>query len=124
VETPCLYAGKGRKERIRKARESLAKVGLEEKRFFHYPNQLSGGQRQRVAIARALINDPDIIFADEPTGSLDTKSGDEILEIFQQLNKEGKTLILVTHERYVAQYSHRIIHIKDGKIDSEELISQ
>jgi len=139
VETPCLYAGKSRRERIRRARESLAKVGLEEKRFSHHPNQLSGGQRQRVAIARnqlsggqrqrvaiarALINDPDIIFADEPTGALDTRSGDEILEIFQQLNKEGRTLILVTHERYVAQYAQRIIHVKDGKIDSEELITQ
>ncbi len=124
VETPCLYAGKSRRERIRRARESLLKVGLEEKRFSHHPNQLSGGQRQRVAIARALINDPDIIFADEPTGALDTRSGDEILEIFQQLNKEGRTLILVTHERYVAQYAQRIIHVKDGKIDSEELIAQ
>lgn len=124
VETPCLYAGKSRRERIRRARESLGKVGLEEKRFSHHPNQLSGGQRQRVAIARALINDPDIIFADEPTGALDTKSGDEILEIFQQLNKEGRTLILVTHEKYVAQYAQRIIHVKDGQIDSEELITQ
>lgn len=124
VETPSLYAGKSRGERIRKARESLAKVGLEEKRFSHHPNQLSGGQRQRVAIARALINDPDIIFADEPTGSLDTRSGDEILEIFQQLNKEGRTVILVTHEKYVAQYANRIVHLKDGQIDSEELIAQ
>jgi ABC-type lipoprotein export system ATPase subunit len=82
------------------------------------------GQRQRVAIARALVNGPDIIFADEPTGALDTKSGDEILEIFQQLNKEGRTLILVTHERYVAQRAERIIHVKDGQIDSEEHIGQ
>lgn len=120
VETPCIYAGMRRRGRIEKAREALRKVGLEEERFFHYSNQLSGGQRQKVAIARALINDPAIVLADEPTGSLDTRSGDEILTIFQRLNEEGKTIILITHERYVAQFARRTVHLKDGRIIEEE----
>ena len=97
----------------------LEKVGLSH-RIHHLPSELSGGERQRVAIARALANDPDIIFADEPTGNLDTKMGAEIMEIFKGLHKDGKTIVMVTHERYIAEYAERIIHIKDGKIEDEE----
>ena len=119
VEVPLIYAGVGRRERLRRARETLTKVGLGD-RMKHRPNELSGGQRQRVAIARALINNPSIILADEPTGNLDTTTGDEILKIFQQLNKEGNTVIIVTHERYVAEHASRIIHLLDGRISEEE----
>ena len=117
VVLPMLYGG-GRIDRS-KARAVLDKVGLLD-RYDHVPNQLSGGQQQRVAIARALVNDPSIILADEPTGALDTKSGDEIMAIFQSLNREGKTIILVTHERYIAEYAERIVNIKDGTVVGDE----
>jgi len=120
VEVPLIYAGVGRRERLRRSRETLTKVGLGD-RMKHRPNELSGGQRQRVAIARALINNPSIILADEPTGNLDTTTGDEILKIFQQLNEEGNTVIIVTHERYVAEHASRIIHLLDGRISNKEI---
>ena len=119
VELPLLYANVGRKERERKALEILEKVGLGD-RIHHNPNELSGGERQRVAIARALVNDPSIVLADEPTGNLDSKTGSEILSIFSELNREGKTIVLVTHERYIADYAKRIIFLRDGKIVSED----
>lgn len=115
VELPMVYAGVPRVERRKRAQELLSSVGLTE-RAFHRPNELSGGEGQRVAIARALSNSPSIILADEPTGNLDSKSGEEILAIFQKLNKEGTTLILVTHNRSIAEYSQRIIQLKDGKV--------
>lgn len=115
VELPLLYAGK--KNAREAAKKALKMVYLED-RMFHQPNQLSGGQRQRVAIARAIVNEPSIILADEPTGSLDSKTGDEIMAIFQELNKQGKTIIVVTHEANIADYCQRKIHMKDGKIIS------
>lgn len=119
VTLPMIYNRISPKERIEKARELLRSVGLGE-RIHYLPNKLSGGERQRVAIARALANRPEIILADEPTGNLDSKSGQEIMNIFTNLYKEGKTIILVTHERDIAMYSERIVHIKDGVIDFEE----
>ena len=119
VEAPCIYAGIKRSERIKRAKELLERVGLEKERFYHYSNQLSGGQRQKVAIARALMNNPDIILADEPTGSLDTHSGDELMKIFVQLNEEKRAIILVTHEKYIADFARRIIHLKDGLIEGQ-----
>jgi len=115
VQLPLIYAGVPREERKRRAEEMLTKVGLGE-RLQNTPAQLSGGQQQRVAIARALINDPAIIFADEPTGNLDTKSGEEIMKIFSDLHDEGKTIILVTHEHDIAAYAQRTITIRDGKV--------
>lgn len=115
VELPMTYAGISKKERRMKALEVLEKVGLAE-RVDHLPNELSGGQKQRVAIARALVNGPAILLADEPTGNLDTKSGEEIMAIFQQLNKEGVTVILVTHEPDIAQHTKRIVLFRDGQI--------
>ncbi|PIU62728.1 MAG: macrolide ABC transporter ATP-binding protein [Armatimonadetes bacterium CG07_land_8_20_14_0_80_40_9] len=115
VELPMIYAGVPRRQRREKAQKLLSSVGLAE-RAFHRPNELSGGEGQRVAIARALSNSPSIILADEPTGNLDSKSGEEILAIFQKLNKEGTTLILVTHDHSIAEYSQRIIQLKDGKV--------
>jgi putative ABC transport system ATP-binding protein len=121
VELPLLYAGVGSSERKRRAQESLDKVGLSH-RMGHYPSQLSGGEQQRVAIARALINNPAILMADEPTGNLDTKSGIEILTILQELNENSITLVMVTHEREVAEHGDRIIHLRDGNIVSEEKV--
>lgn len=115
VALPLVYAGVGRKERQKRAAAALAAVGLEN-RMNHLPNELSGGQRQRVAIARALVNEPSIIMADEPTGALDTKSGNEVMEIFQSLNSFGRTIILVTHEPDIAAYARRVIHVRDGRI--------
>jgi len=117
---PLTYRRDGTKGSLKaKAEQALSAVGLED-RGHHKSNELSGGQQQRVAIARALINDPSIILADEPTGNLDTKSGDEIMAIFDGLNREGKTIVLITHERYIAEHTHRIIHLKDGEIESDE----
>ena len=116
TELPLLYSGTSDSES--RARESLAKVGLDT-RVHHKPNELSGGERQRVAIARAIVNNPSIILADEPTGNLDSKTGEEIMSIFSQLNREGTTLILVTHEQHIAKYARRVIHMQDGSILSD-----
>ncbi len=120
VELPLLYANVPRKERHRRAMAILERVGLKE-RIHHNPNELSGGERQRVAIARALVTDPSIVLADEPTGNLDSKTGSEIMEMLSQLNKEGRTIVLVTHEKYIAEYANRTIHLKDGLIVSEDV---
>lgn len=115
VMLPAIYAGVTRGERETLARKHLADLGLEE-RIHNKPNQLSGGQQQRVAIARALMNNPNIILADEPTGNLDTKSGEDVMRILKELNKEGKTIILITHEHDIAKQAKKIIHIRDGQI--------
>ena len=119
VEVPLIYSSLGRKERLDRAEEALHIVGLQD-RMTHKPNELSGGQRQRVAIARALVNKPSIILADEPTGNLDSKSGNEILKFFAKLHKDGNTIIMVTHEESVAKLSKRRIDIFDGKIARDE----
>jgi putative ABC transport system ATP-binding protein len=121
VELPLMYAGVPAKEREERARASLISAGLPEDRWKHLSNQLSGGQMQRVAIARALVNNPSVILADEPTGNLDTKTGEIVLDTFQRLNKEySRTIVLITHERYVAEHANRIIHILDGEIIEDE----
>lgn len=119
VALPLVYSGITNKERHDRASEALTLVGLGN-RMFHRPNELSGGQRQRVAIARALVNQPTIILADEPTGNLDSKSGEEIMDIFHELNRQGRTIIVVTHEPDIAAHARRVITVKDGKILSDE----
>ncbi|MCS5612085.1 MAG: ABC transporter ATP-binding protein [Candidatus Poribacteria bacterium] len=121
VELPLIYGGTSRKERRKKAFESLEAVGLAD-RVDHKSNELSGGQIQRVAIARALVNNPSLVFADEPTGNLDTKSSGEIMSIFERLNEEGSTLFMVTHEPEVAQHARRVIQLRDGLISKDERI--
>jgi putative ABC transport system ATP-binding protein len=120
VELPLIYNGTPRNDRRKLAEAALARVNLAD-RMHHKPNELSGGQRQRVAIARALVNNPSIILADEPTGNLDSKTGEEIMEIFDTLHKEGNTIILVTHEAHIAKYANRVVRLLDGEIQSDEL---
>ena len=121
VALPLMYAGMKKEQREERAKQALMAAGLPEDRWGHLSNQLSGGQMQRVAIARALVNDPSIILADEPTGNLDTKTGEIVLDTFQQLNSQhGRMIVLITHERYVAEHTNRIIHIRDGEITDDE----
>ena len=122
VELPLIYGGVAKAERRERAEFALQQVGLKE-RMKHRPNELSGGQRQRVAIARALVFNPTIILADEPTGNLDSKTGDEIMSMFDELHAAGQTIILVTHEDHVARHAHRTIRLRDGKIESDLLAS-
>jgi putative ABC transport system ATP-binding protein len=121
VELPLIYAGMPTEERLNRARQALKAVDLEG-RMHHKPNELSGGQRQRVAIARALVNHPSILLADEPTGALDTATGREIMGLFERLHSEGNTIVLVTHEPDIAAHAHRIIHIRDGKVERDETV--
>ena len=118
VELPMLYNGTPAEERAQRAKQALVEVGLLD-RMLHKPNELSGGQRQRVAIARALVNSPSIVLADEPTGNLDTKTGEEIMALFAKLHGEGRTIILVTHEREIAERADRILFVRDGKLESD-----
>jgi len=119
VELPLIYSGLPRAKRKEMAEDALNKVGLND-RMHHKPNELSGGQRQRVAIARALVNNPAIILADEPTGNLDSNTGEEIMEIFEQIHDTGNTIILITHEEYIANHSNRVVRLLDGLIQSDE----
>jgi len=121
VELPLIYAGIGLEERRKKAAELLEIVGLKD-RMFHKPSELSGGQSQRVAVARSLANDPSILLADEPTGNLDSKSGDEIIHLFTELNQRGITMIIVTHDQEIASHSKRIVRLKDGLVVSDDLV--
>jgi len=121
VELPLIYAGLPSVERLEKAKAALKAVDLEP-RMYHRPNELSGGQRQRVAIARALVNHPSILLADEPTGALDTATGNEIMGLFERLYEQGNTIVLVTHEHDIAMHAHRIIHIRDGKVERDEQV--
>ena len=121
VETPLLYGGVGRRERRNRARQALERVGLGD-RTFHKPSELSGGQRQRVAVARALVNDPAILLADEPTGNLDSRTGEDIMALFEELYSAGQTIILVTHEPGIAVRAKRHIHLRDGEVTEDYLV--
>jgi len=123
VELPLIYAGVASAQRREKAEQALTSVGLKE-RMLHKPNELSGGQRQRVAVARALVVGPSIILADEPTGNLDSKTGEDIMALFQEIYKLGNTIILVTHEEYIANHAKRIIRLLDGKIESDRMVAE
>ena len=115
VELPLIYAGVSPRERARRAEEMLVRVGLQDK-MYHYRNQLSGGQQQRVAIARALATNPTLLLADEPTGALDQKTGEQVMELFRELNAEGRTIIMITHDLKIARHASRIVHILDGEL--------
>ena len=121
VELPLIYSGMPSAERLERAKVAMRQVDLEA-RMYHKPNELSGGQRQRVAVARALVNNPSILLADEPTGNLDTATGNEIMGLFERLHQQGNTIILVTHEHDIALHAHRIIHVRDGKVEKDENI--
>jgi putative ABC transport system ATP-binding protein len=121
VELPLIYSGIPSDQRLERARLAMRAVDLEA-RMHHKPNELSGGQRQRVAIARALVNNPSILLADEPTGNLDTATGNEIMALFERLYQQGNTIVLVTHEHDIAMHAHRIIHVRDGKVEKDERI--
>jgi putative ABC transport system ATP-binding protein len=121
VELPLIYSGTPSVERLERAKAALRQVDLEA-RMFHKPNELSGGQRQRVAVARALVNNPSILLADEPTGNLDSATGNEIMALFERLFQQGNTIVLVTHEHDIALHAHRVIHIRDGKVEKDEKI--
>ena len=122
VELPLIYAGVSSHERRERAEAALENVGLKD-RMTHKPNELSGGQRQRVAVARALVTNPSIILADEPTGNLDTKTGEDIMRLFHQIHEAGNTIILVTHEEYIAEHAARIIRLRDGLIERDEVVA-
>src|SRR5476649_2864640 len=121
VELPLIYSGMGSEQRLERARAAMKAVDLEQ-RMHHKPNELSGGQRQRVAVARALVNNPSILLADEPTGNLDTATGNEIMALFERLYQQGNTIVLVTHEHDIALHAHRVIHVRDGKVEKDERI--
>jgi putative ABC transport system ATP-binding protein len=121
VELPLIYAGIPAEARLERAKQALRQVDLEP-RMYHKPNELSGGQRQRVAVARALVNNPSILLADEPTGNLDTATGNEIMALFERLHQQGNTIVLVTHEHDIAMHAWRVIHVRDGKVEKDEKI--
>ena len=123
VELPLIYSGMPSEQRLERAKTAMRAVDLE-KRMYHKPNELSGGQRQRVAVARALVNNPSILLADEPTGNLDTATGNEIMALFERLYQQGNTIVLVTHEHDIALHAHRIIHVRDGKVEKDEKIKK
>jgi len=123
VELPMVYAGMSARQRHGKAKLQIERVGLGN-RAHHLPNELSGGQRQRVAIARAMVNDPAILLADEPTGNLDTRTGEEIMGLFREINDQGKTIIIVTHEKEIAEHARRIVRVRDGQISGVEQVAQ
>jgi putative ABC transport system ATP-binding protein len=121
VELPLIYAGVTAEHRLERSKQALRQVDLEA-RMYHKPNELSGGQRQRVAVARALVNNPSILLADEPTGNLDTATGNEIMALFDRLHAQGNTIVLVTHEHDIAMFAHRVIHVRDGKVEKDEQV--
>jgi len=121
VELPLIYAGLSAEQRLERAKTAMRQVDLEA-RMYHKPSELSGGQRQRVAVARALVNNPSILLADEPTGNLDTATGNEIMALFERLHQQGNTIVLVTHEPDIALHAHRVIHVRDGRVERDEKI--